>query len=536
MRSMLSIVISLAAIIGFLQAPRASAAITLSNMFSNHLVLQRNMHDPVWGWAKPGQKITVSFAGRTVAATTDASGAWMAKLPPMPRSSTPRDLTISSGRQTIVIHDVLVGDVWLCSGQSNMQYPMAGWFHRTNLASALAHGTHPNIRLYHVPMIESNFSGTPKKQTPAVWQRCTPKTLAGFSAVGYFFGSTLHNALDVPIGLIESDWGGTNIEPWIPRSGYFAVPQLKSDQAWLRAMATRQKILNSAYLAAMSAWLRQAKQAVAAGKAMPHQPAKMQNAISSPHAFNYHIPPNDWQPDPHQNPTTLFNGMINPLIPYAIRGTIWYQGENNVSSHDLLYYYHLKALIGSWRKLWHEGNFPFYIVQIAPFNYGQDAHYEPLIWQAEEKAAQRIPNCGIASTMDIGDIHNIHPPNKLEVGARLAMIALAKTFHITPKDATYSGPVFKSADFSGNQVVIHYTQVGRRLLSRNGKPLNWFQLAGPDGKFVNANAKIVGKTVVVQAPEISTPTAVRFAFSDIAVPNLMNAAGLPALPFRDRKP
>ena len=301
-------------------------------------------------------------------------------------------------------------------------------------------------------------------------------------------------------------------------------------------MAKRQKKLNARYLAAMSAWLANAKEAVAAGKALPQEPAGPEDAISSPHAFNYQIPRHDWQPDPHQNPTTLFNGMINPLIPYAIRGAIWYQGENNVSSHDRIYYYHLKALIGAWRQLWHEGNFPFYIVQIAPFNYGHDGRYEPLIWQAEEKAARKIPNCGIASTMDIGNLHNIHPADKLTVGERLARIALAKTYDKPPADGIYSGPVFKSAQFSGNKVIIHFTQVGRALRSRNGKPLNWFELAGANGKFVNANAKIIGKTVVVQSPEVSNPVAVQFAFSDIAVPNLMNSESLPALPFRVHKP
>ena len=532
MRFMASMLISLAVILGYWPAVHASTPFTVSNLFTNHLVLQRGMKDPVWGWAKRGQKITVTFAGHTVTATADAHGNWMAKLPPMHHSTTARDLTITSGAQTMVVHDVLVGDVWLCSGQSNMQYPMGGWFGRTNLAAALAKGTHQNIRLYHVPMIESNFSGTPKRQAAAAWHRCTPKNLAGFTAVGYFFGLTLHRALHVPIGLLEADWGGTNIEPWIPKQGFFAVPQLKAGQAWLRSMAKRQKKLNSRYLTAISAWLREARQAQASGKPLPKLPRAPKNAIRSPHAYNYQIPHNDWQPDAHQNPTTLFNGMIHPLIPYAIRGAIWYQGENNVSSHDHLYYYHLKALIGSWRKLWKQGNFPFYIVQIAPFNYGNDP-MEPLIWQAEEKAAWRIPNCGIASTIDIGNIKNIHPANKRAVGVRLAGIALAKIFH---SGKTFSGPVFKSAEFNGNQVVIHFTDVGGGLLSRNGKPLNWFQLAGADGTFVNAQAQIVGKTVVVQSPEISNPTAVRFAFSDIAVPNLMNKASLPALPFQASKP
>ncbi len=533
MRFMAPMLISLAAILGGLPAAHASTPFTVSNLFTNHLVLQRGLKDPVWGWARPGQKITVSFAGHTVTATADVHGNWMAKLPPMHFSAAPRNLTISSDSQTMVVHDVLVGDVWLCSGQSNMQYPMAGWFGRKNLSGALAKGTHQNIRLYHVPMLGSNFSGTPKKQAAAVWQRCTPKNLAGFSAVGYFFGLAMHKALHVPVGLLEADWGGTNIEPWIPQQGFFAVPQLKSNQVWLRAMAKRQKKLNTIYLAAMTAWLRNAKQALATGKSMPHRPHKPENAISSPHAFNYQIPHGDWQPDPRQNPTTLFNGMIHPLIPYAIGGVIWYQGENNVSSHDHRYYYHLKALIGSWRKLWRQGNFPFYIVQIAPYNYGHDGPMEPVIWQAEEKAARRIANCGIASTMDIGNIHNIHPANKQAVGNRLAAIALAKIFH---SGKTYSGPVFQSAEFDGNQVVIHFTDVGGGLLSRDGKPLNWFQLSGRNGTFVNARAQIVGRTVVVRSPKISTPTAVQFAFSDIAVPNLMNKESLPALPFEARKP
>lgn len=533
MRFLATLLISLLAMNGGLSAAHASTPFTVSNLFTNHLVLQRGMKDSVWGWAKPRQKITVSFAGHTVTATANAHGNWMAKLPAMHFSAVPRSLTITSGAQTLVVHDILVGDVWLCSGQSNMQYPMAGWFGRTNLSAALAKGTHANIRLYHVPMMESNFSGTPKRQAAAVWQRCTPRNLAGFSAVGYFFGLTMHKALHVPIGLIESDWGGTNIEPWIPQQGFFAVPQLKTDQAWLRAMAKRQKNLNTLYLASMTAWLSHAKQALAAGKPMPYPPRKPESAISRPHAFNYQIPHGDWQPDAHQNPTTLFNGMIHPLIPYAIGGVIWYQGENNVSSHDHLYYYHLKALIGSWRKLWKQGNFPFYIVQIAPFNYGRDGPMEPVIWQAEEKAARRIANCGIASTMDIGNIHNIHPANKQAVGRRLAAIALAKIFH---SGKTCSGPVFKSADFDGNQVVIHFTSVGGGLLSRDGKPLNWFQLSGRNGTFVNASARIVGRTVVVQSLKISAPTAVRFAYSDLAVPNLMNKEALPALPFQARKP
>ncbi len=530
MKSIISVLLGSMAILGCLPQPNVASAVTVSSMFTNHLVLQRDMRNPVWGWARPGQKVTVQFAGRSTSATTDKQGDWMVKLPPLKASAIPRNLTIFSGKKNIVLHDVLVGDVWLCSGQSNMQYPMAAWGNRTNLAAALAKGNHPNIRLYHVPMIESNFTGTPRRQTPdgTAWQRCTPVNLAPFSAVGYFFGLNLHERLGVPIGLIEADWGGTNIEAWIPQQGYLAVPQLKTDQAWLRTMAVRQAKLDANYLNAMTAWLARAKKAVRAGRDIGPQPRRL-DAIRAAHAFDYPIPPTDWQPDPHQNPTTLFNGMINPLIPYAIRGTIWYQGENNVTSHDHLYYYHLKALIGSWRKLWHEGNFPFYIVQIAPYDYGHDAAMEPVIWHTQERAARRIPDSGIASTMDIGNIHNIHPADKADVGHRLALIALAKAYGF--KHIIYSGPQFKSAAFSGDHVVIAFRNVGGGLVARNGKSLSWFQIAGSDGKFFPAQAAIVGNTVVVHAANVTQPTAVRFAWSDVAVPNLENKANLPALPF-----
>ncbi len=436
----------------------------------------------------------------------------------------------------VVIQNVLVGEVWLCSGQSNMQYPMAGWFKRKNLAHALALANHPNIRLYHVPMIETNFTGTPRKLAPAgtVWHRCTPRNAAGFTAVGYFFGLALHKKLGVPIGLIEADWGGTNIEAWIPAQGFFAVPQLKADQTWLRRVETQRRALDQRYTRAMEAWRIAARRAVAAGTAAPKKPKKPLDPISASHAFNYQIPPKDWQPDGHQNPTTLFNGMISPLIPYAIRGSIWYQGENNVPSHDHLYYQHLKALIGSWRKLWGEGNFPFYIVQIAPYNYGKDGPMEPVIWQAQEMAARRISHCGIAGTMDIGNIHNVHPENKSAVGRRLARIALARTYHV--KGINWSGPVFASAAFHGNTVVLHFKHIAGGLASRNSRPLTWFQVSGKNHKFLDAQARIVGDTVVVHAASVPEPTAVRFAWNCVAQPNLMNKAGLPALPFQTTKP
>ena len=512
---MISILVALTAMIGFSPVPDSTAAVTLSSMLTNHLVLQRNRADPVWGWAQPGQKITVRFAGHTAAATADAQGAWITRLPPIKASDVARNLTISAGTQRIVLHDVLVGKVWLCTGQSNMQYPMSGWLHRTNLDKALAAARHKTIRLYHVPMIESMFAGRPHLTAPARWQVCTPHHAAGFSAVGYFFGNALRKNLHVPIGLIEADWGGNNIEPWISAPGFFKYSNLKKEKDWLKPAMAREKALH-------------------------HQaaPSNRTGLVNTPNAYHYNFQSTSWSPDPRQNPTTLFNGMINPLIPYGIRGVIWYQGENNVLSHDTHYYAKLQALIHGWRHLWQEGNLPFYIVQIAPFNYSSkwcgpndtDVPFEPLIWRAEEKAARRIPNCGIASTMDIGDIYNIHPPDKREVGYRLALLAMAKTYGF--RNVVYSGPQFKSADFSGKQVVIHFRHVAGGLASRSGKPLSWFQIAGTNGKFVLAQAGIKGDSVVVQAPGVMNPTAVQFAWCDIAVPDLMNMAGLPALPFQ----
>jgi len=508
--------------------PRTTdAPLVLSSMFTNHMVLQRGMRDPVWGWAAPGVQITIRFAGQSITTRVRSNGRWETHLAPLPPSALPQNMDVSDGKHTIILHDILVGDVWLCSGQSNMQYPMAGWFHRTNLVKALAAANHQTLRLYHVPMIASMFAGRPHRTAPAKWQTCTPKTAAGFSAVGYFFGNALRKRLRVPIGLIESDWGGTSIEAWTPAVGFFKYSHLKQEQHWLKLAMAREAALH--------------------GSAAP---ANLAHLVNAPGGYPYDFQ-STWRPDPHQNPTTLFNGMINPLIPFAIRGAIWYQGENNVLSHDTHYYAQLKALILGWRHLWHQGDFPFCIVQIAPFNYGQkwcgpngnDAPFEPLIWQAEEKAAADLKNTGIVGTMDIGpgprqilgsNVNNIHPADKHAVGHRLALLALSKTYGL--KKLPYAGPTFHSATFHKNRVVIHFTQVDGGLISRNGRTLNWFEIAGADGKFRPAEARIVGHTVVVFAKTIKHPTAVRFGWSCVAVPNLANKAELPAMPFEVRRP
>ena len=498
----------------------------LSTMFADHAVLQCGMPVPVWGWAKPGATVKVRFAGQSVRTTANPDGDWAIKLAPLAVDDDPQIMTVSSGSQHIELTDILVGEVWLCSGQSNMQYPMAGWFHRTNLLPLLKRANHPHIRLYHVVRIVRNFSGTPRKTAPATWQLCTPKNVAGFSAVGYLFGRELHKKLHVPVGLLESDWGGTFIEAWTPAVGFANRPALKRTRQWLATEMAHQRQLDNAYHTALRRWIKAIAVAKKNGKPLPKSPAAPMDLIASPHAYYYHLV---WNFYPQQNPTTLFNGMIAPLIPYAIRGAIWYQGENNVCSHNMHYFENLEALVSSWRHFWHEGNFPFYIVQIAPFNYGRNARWEPYIWRGEEQAALQLPNSGIASTMDIGNMHNIHPADKLDVARRLALIALAKTY--ARRNLIYSGPVFKSVHFAKGRAIISFAHVDGGLASRNDKALNWFEIAGANGKFVSAQAKISGRGVVVASPDVLQPKFVRFAWSDVAVPNLMNKAGLPALPF-----
>lgn len=510
-------------------SPAAAATLQVSTLFTSGFVLQQNRADPIWGWGKPGQKVTIRFTGKTLTATCNSLGRWMAELPAQNADMQPQSLTISSHGRKIVIRNILIGEVWICSGQSNMQYPMSGWFGRKNLAPLLARAAHSHIRLFHVPMLESNFSGYPLANADARWQVCSPKTAAGFSAVGYLFGRRLEKKLHVPIGLIESDWGGTNIEAWIPPVGYEMTPQLNTDNRWLKKMLPQVIAGRKRYLAALTGWNRMAARCLMKQVPLPPMPTLNSDPIRRLHAFHYDIRPVGWQPDGHQNPTTLFNGMIAPLIPYGIRGVIWYQGENNVLSHDRHYGYHLKALIDGWRKLWHAGDFPFYIMQIAPCKYWQGAAYEPLVWKGEEWAAEHIKNTGLVPTMDIGEIKNIHPRNKPAAARRMADLALARTYHL--HGYTWSGAMFQSAVLHGGRITVRFTHTFGGLKVHGGGEPDYFQLAGKSGKFLPAKAKIAGRNVMVWSPEVPAPTQVRFAWKDTAVPNLFNDRHWPALPF-----
>jgi sialate O-acetylesterase len=472
-------------------AVTSQADVRLPSLFSDHMVLQRNMADPIWGWADPGERISVRFAGHTVKTKANDSGQWRVKLPAMNASAHGRDLVVR-GKNQKTIHDVLVGEVWLCSGQSNMEFPIKGWTHPFDVDQVIATANHPTIRLIDAPNVGAS---APRNHFTGHWLVSSPETVAHFSAAGYFFARSIQKRLGVPVGLLEADYGGTAIEPWIPEVGYRQTPQLKHDYQHLQQL--------------QSQWSKARQSYSKQGDKIPTPVTRV------------------------QLPTVLFNGMVAPFVGYGMRGALWYQGEHNVRWQTKTYFYDLKALIGGWRHLWKEGDFPLIIAQIAPYGGYKHPQAEPFIWEGETEAAKKLKNVGIAGTMDIGNLDNIHPKDKQDVGKRLALWALAKVYG--KSGFVYSGPIFKSMDVQDNKAIIHFSHVGSGLASRDGKPLHWFEIAGHNGRFVNAYAAIEGNTVVVHVPSVQHPAAVRFGWANIAEPNLTNKAGLPALPFRTSK-
>ncbi len=459
----------------------AQADVRLPHVFGSHMVLQRDQALPVWGWADAGEKITVQLG----------DGAPV--------------------KNTIVLDDVLVGEVWLCSGQSNMQGAVAN---TDNAHEEIAAANLPEIRHIAVPRVPAGF---PADDFNGDWRVCSPETVGSFTAAGFYFARYLQPELNVPIGLINSSWGGTLIEPWTPPVGYARVPAL--DDILQRVTLTNPtsagyKTVLAEYITQTQDWLGKARQALA--DEAPLEPAPAYPAEIAPFTDR-------------QDPTALCNSMICPLVPYAIRGAIWYQGESN-HGDGMVYADKMKALVGGWRTLWNQGDFPFYYVQIAPYGYGtENAYILPTFWEAQT-AALEIPNTGMAVINDIGNLTNIHPTNKQDVGKRLALLALKRTYGRA--EVVDSGPTFKSMSIDGRRIIVQFDNVGSGLASRDGKPLDWFEIIGMETDFVKADAVIEGDTVVLTADEVKQPAAMRFAWHKTAEPNLMNKEGLPAWPFR----
>jgi rhamnogalacturonyl hydrolase YesR len=460
------------------------ADVSLPRILGSNMVLQRGQPVPVWGWAEPGESVTVQFGAQTKTTKADAAGRWQVRLGSLKASAVPADLVVAGGNR-IVLTNVLVGEVWLCSGQSNMEKPIGeqpGQKPVPNYEQELASSDYPQIRLFKV---EKEMAATPAKDVNSKgWflSNSNSHQTLKFSAAAYFFGRRIHQELGVPIGLIESAWGGTRIEPWTAPIGFDSVP-------------------------ALSGMIKLAE-----------PQAKIHNRM----------------------PTTLYNGMIAPLVPFAFRGALWYQGESNlIDIHDgPIYAEKMRALIEGWRKTWDMGAFSFYYVQLAPFTYYGDRRVKradsperlPEMWEAQT-AALKIPKTGMIITTDlVDDPKDIHPRNKQEIGERLARLALAKDYG--RKDLAWSGPTFRSAKFSNARAIVRFDHVEEGLKSQDGRPLTWFTVAGEDGKFVSAEAVIEGDKIVASSPEVAEPKALRFAWDELAMPNLVNSDGLPARPFR----
>jgi len=498
--------VSLAVVLALgLGALPARAEVRLPGFFTDHMVLQQKMPVPVWGWADPGEKVVVSLGDQKVETTACPKGKWMVKLQPLAAGG-PYVLKVE-GKNTIELKDVLVGEVWLASGQSNMAMTVRGCrdFEKEQAAADL-----PQIR--HVT-IARRPAETPQDDCEGQWEVCTPETVGGFSATAFFFGRELHRELGVPVGLINSSWGGTPVEAWTSVKAQQAQEELKPLlESWEQRLASYDpEKAKQQYEQALARWKDAAARAKAQGKPAPRRPR----------------PPADPRLTPHR-PGNLYNGMIAPLCPYAIRGAIWYQGEANAGRAQT-YGLQLATMIRNWRADWGY-EFPFAWVQLPNFMAPQKQPSEGgWAWIREQMLQTlQVPNTGMAITIELGEASNIHPRNKQDVGKRLALWALATVYG---KDIVYSGPIYKGMKRQGEKIILSFDHVDGGLVAKGDK-LRGFAIAGKDRNFVWADARIEGDQVVVSSPQVKEPVAVRYGWASNPDCNLYNKAGLPASPFR----
>ena len=488
-------------------AVRAVAEVKVSPLFADHMVLQHGAEVPVWGTAAAGEAVTVSVADRKASATADASGKWITKVGPLPAGG-PFELTITGKNNNLSIKDVLVGEVWVCSGQSNMEWSVNA---SGNPEQERAAANYPAIRMFTV---KKAVTGKPARSLEGMWQVCNPQNVGTFSAVGYYFGRELHKSLNVPVGLIHTSWGGTPAESWTHAAALEAEPDFRPIlERWNQQYEKFQKDLPAQFAAGIEKWKAQAEKAEADGRPVPPVPVP-QDPRASP-----------WRP------SGLYNAMITPLLPYGIKGAIWYQGESN-AGRAYQYRKLLPAMIGTWRQAWGQGDFPFYIVSLANFTPVKDEPGESdwaELREAQTMTANTVPHSGQAITIDIGEANDIHPKNKQDVGRRLALVALAKTYQ---KDVPFSGPAYDAMKVEGDAVRLTFKHTHGGLVAKGGDTLKGFAVAGEDRKWHWAEAKIDGESVVVRSEKVAKPVAVRYAWANNPVCNLYNQAGLPAVPFR----
>jgi sialate O-acetylesterase len=504
-RTRLFFALAVACVIYSAFATPVGADVRLPGIIQSHMVLQRDVSVPIWGWAEPEEEVTVAIAGQAKNAAAGPDGRWIVRLDPLAAGG-PHTMTVS-GTNTIALEDILVGEVWLCSGQSNMAMAVGG---ARDAEQEIAAASFPQIRM---ATVARQAAAEPQEdcQVPA-WQVCSPATVKGFSATAYFFGRYLHQHLNVPIGLINSSWGGTCIEAWTSTE---ALAQLESGRAlidkWQQMAAQYDpEAAQQAYEKRLADWEEKVKE-TPAGERRPRKP----------------VPP--VHPSQNQNaPGTLYNGMIAPLVPFAIRGAAWYQGERNSNSVTDAYEYReeLPVLIGNWRATWDQGEFPFLFVQLPNFAGKQP---EALALNRESMLLSlSTPNTGMAITIDIGETNNIHPKNKQDVGERLGLAARHLAYG---EEVVWSGPIYGSMQVEDNRAIVTFDHVGTGLVARDGE-LREFAVAGEDRQFVPARAEIKGDTVVVWSEQIVEPVAVRYGWTSDPQCNLYNREGLPASPFR----
>jgi sialate O-acetylesterase len=491
-------------IFAILLAPCLHADVKLPSIFGDHMVLEHGIAVPVWGTAAAGEAVTIACGNQKVETRAGSDGRWQVRLAPLGAGG-PIELTVA-GTNTITFRDVLVGEVWVCSGQSNMQMSVRS---SANPEQEIAQAAYPNIRLFSVARVVAQ---APRTDTEGSWSVCSPQTIPDFSAVAYFFGRDVHKALNVPIGLIHTSWGGTPAESWTTRETLDSYPEFEPIMTrWAKIAADYPEAMKR-YKEQRDAWDKAVDKAKAEGKPAPPQPGGPPMGPDHPH----------W-------PAGLYNGMIAPIVPYAIKGAIWYQGESN-AGRAYQYRSLFPAMIRDWRDRWGQGDFPFLFVQLANFM-AVKAEPGDSAW-AELREAQTmtlaLARTGMAVAIDIGDANDIHPKNKQEVGRRLALAAQGIG---GGKDIVDSGPIFEHAAVEGNRIRLHFTDVGGGLACR-GDALAGFAIAGQDRKFVWAQAAIDGDTVVAWSEKVPEPVAVRYAWADNPVCNLFNKANLPATPFR----
>lgn len=446
-------------------AGAARADVKLPKLFGDHLVLQQKSDAAIWGWADPGEEVTIMLGDSKATAKAGSDGKWKTAIR-TPAAGGPFEIIVK-GKNTVTIKDAYAGEVWICSGQSNMEWPVSA---ANNAKEEAANAKYPQIRMLNVKHVTAE---KPVDDVEGSWAVCSPESVNPFSAVGYFFARELNRQLNVPVGMIHTSWGGTICEAWTSKEALTANPAF-------------QAILERA------------------------------------HTF---------QPNNPNQASVLFNAMVNPLLPYGIRGAIWYQGESN-ASRAVQYQQLFPAMIKDWRQRFGQGDFPFYFVQLAPFRYGGNKETLAELWDAQLMTLKSVPHTGMAVTTDITDIRDIHPRNKQEVGRRLALWALAQDYG--KEGAEVSGPIYDSMKVEGNKIRIKFKHTTGGLVAKDGNPLTDFTIAGEDRKFYPAIAVIEGDTIKVSCdPDVVLkPVAVRFAWHDTAEPNLFNKAGLPASPFR----